>query len=114
MAGKALDLDAVRRIAMALAGVEEHAMHGAPSWKTRGKLLASPAIHKSAEPHSLMVRISPADRSQLLAADPETYYLTDHYRSHCVVLVRLAKTDWDSLENLLHRAWLFVRSSSKR
>ena|SRR5437868_6594053 len=101
----------MRRIAMELADVEESVMHGATSWKTRGRLLACPAIHRSAEPNSLLVRIGLAERAQLLSSEPDTYYLTDHYLSHSVVLVRLSKTDRKSLESLLKKAWHFVRAN---
>lgn len=114
MPKKTLDFDGVGKIAMALADVEESSLRGATSWKVRGKLLACPAIHKSAEPNSLMVRIEPAERTQLLSSEPDTYYLTDHYLNHSAVLVRLSKIDRKSLESLLERAWLFVRANNKR
>jgi hypothetical protein len=114
MPKKTLDFDEVGKIAMALADVEESSLHGATSWKVRKKLLACPAIHKSAEPHSLMVRIGPAERAQLLSSKPETYYLTDHYLSHSVVLVRLSKMDRKSLKSLLEGAWLSARANNKR
>lgn len=106
MPNKALDFDEVGKLAMALAGVEESTLHGATSWKLCGKLLACPAIHASAETNSLMVRIGAADRAPLLSSKPDTYYLTDHYRSHSVILVRLSKIDRKSLKALLEKAWL--------
>lgn len=114
MPRKALDFDAVRKIALALADVEESTLRGATSLKVRGKLLACPAIHRSAEPNSLMVRIGIAERAQLLSVAPETYYLTDHYLNYSAVLVRLSKIDRKSLESLLHSAWLFVGAKKKR
>lgn len=114
MPKKTLDFDGVGKIAMALADVEESGLHGALAWKVRGKLLACPAIHKSAERNSLMVRIGPAERAQLLSSKPEAYYLTNHYLSHSVVLVRLSKMDRKSLKSLLEGAWLFVRTNNKR
>lgn len=114
MPRKALDFDVVREIAMSLANVEESTLHGAASLKVRGKLLACPAIHRSAEPNSLMVRIGPAERAQLLSAAPDTYYLTGHYLTHSAVLVRLSKIDRKSLESLLRKAWLFVSARNRR
>lgn len=101
-------LDVVRKLVMKLPGVEEGTIHGAPSWKLGRKLLACPAIHKSAEPHSLLVKVSPDERSQLLTAEPDTFYVTDHYLKDPVVLVRLSKIDRRSLQTLLKKAWLFV------
>ena len=36
---------------------------------------------------------------------PETYYLTEHYRKHPVVLVRLSQIDRDALRDLLSTSW---------
>jgi hypothetical protein len=114
MPNKALDFEGVGKIAIALADVEESSLHGVTSWKVRGKLLACPAIHKSAEPNSLMVRIGPTERAQLLSSKPEAYYLTDHYLNHSAVLVRLSKVDRKSLQSLLEVARLFVTTNHKR
>jgi hypothetical protein len=102
------EIDLVRTLVMKLPNVEEGVLHGAPSWKVGGKLLTCPAIHKSAEPNSLLVKIDPAERAWLIANDPDKYYLTDHYRKNPVVLVRLSKVDRKSLQALLKRAWVFV------
>ena len=102
------EFDLVRKLVMTLPEVEESTIHDAPSWKLGGKLLTCPAIHKSAEANSLLVKVAPAERTQLLSTEPGTYYVTDHYRSDSAVLVRLAKIDRKSLQALLKRAWLFV------
>jgi hypothetical protein len=102
------EFDLVRKLVIKLPDVEESTIHGAPSWKLSGKLVTCPAIHKSAEPNSLLVKIPPAERSQLLSTKPDTYYVTDHYLSDSVVLVRLSKISRKSLQALLKRAWLFV------
>ena len=102
------ELDLVRRLVLKLPDVEESTIHGAPSWKLHGILLTCPAIHKSAEPNSLLVKVPPEERAPLLSAEPDIYYLTDHYRSDSVVLVRLSKIDRKSLQALLKKAWQFV------
>ena len=63
----ALDFDAVREIALALPGVEESTTPGGTSLKVAGRMLACPAIHSSAEPSSLVVRVSAELRERLLA-----------------------------------------------
>lgn len=60
MAKNAIDFEVVRRMALALPDVEESTIHGAPSLKVRGKLLTCPALHRSAEPNTLAVRIDRA------------------------------------------------------
>ncbi len=111
MKRKKSEFDAVRKIAQALPDVEESTIHGAPSWKVGGKLLTCLAIHKSAEPNSLVVKLAPSERAGLLSTKPGTYYVTDHYLSDSVVLVRLSEIDRKSLRALLKRAWLFVSES---
>ena len=101
MAGKTLNIDVVREIALSLPNVAESTLHGAPSFKVRGKLLACPAIHSSAEPDTLAVRIDFDRRAQLIAAEPDIYYMTEHYVNHPMVLVRLARADRKSLKDLL-------------
>lgn len=108
MPRKKLDFDAVRDIAMALPGVEESTMHAAPSLKLRGKLLACPALHKSADPETLVVRIGQAERARLMSEKPDTYYLTPHYSKYPMVLVRLSHIDRTSLRTVIKRAWSFV------
>ena len=83
-------------------------MYGSPALKLRGNLLACVAIHKSAEPDTLAVRIDSGERDELIAADPKTYYLTDHYVDYPVVLVRLSRIRTDALSDLLSAAWRFV------
>ena len=113
MAKKPIDFDVVREIGLALPGVEESSLHGAPSLKVAGRLLACPALHKSAEPNSLMVRIGIEQRAALLAAESKRYYITDHYVGHPSVLVRLSEIDRQSLSDLLSTSWEFVTSRAK-
>jgi len=110
--------DIVREIGLAMPDVEEGTMYGSPALKVRGKLLACLAIHKSAEPESLAVRIDFDQRAGLLAEGPETYYLTDHYVNYPVVLVRLSQIRIGQMRDLLGSAWRFVtaqkRTASRR
>ena len=114
MPSKKVDFDVVRQIALVLPDVEESTIHGAPSLKVRGRLLTCPAIHKSAEPSSLAVRIGLDQRAKLLVAEPEIYYVTDHYANYPVVLVRLSRIRRSSLRRLLRMSWLFVSSKTQR
>lgn len=114
MTGKVLSFEDVREIASRLDGVEEGTSYRGPSLKVRGKLMACPAIHKSAEPNSLVVRVDFGDRDELIAADPDVYYVTDHYVGYPSVLVRLAKIRRDSLEGLLKMSRGFLIAKEKR
>jgi hypothetical protein len=48
------------------------------------------------------------DRAELLAADPDVYYVTDHYIGFSAVLVRLSRVNHDVLRDLLGMAYKFV------
>jgi hypothetical protein len=82
--------------------------------KIGGKLLACPAINKSAEPNSLVVRIDFDQRAALIAEAPETYYITDHYVNYPSVLVRLSRINSDALRDLLGSACRFVSGDETR
>jgi hypothetical protein len=99
---------AVRTAARGLPDVEEGTTYGSPALKVRGKLLTCLAVHRSAEAGSLAVRMGFQERDDLISADPVTYYLTDHYVDHPVVLVRLSRIRPDALRDLLGAAWRFV------
>ena len=113
MPTKKMDIAVVRELALMLPGVEETILHGAPCFSVSGRLLTCPALHKSAEPNSLVVRINLQERARLLADNPSAYYLTGHYRNYASVLVRLGQIDRRSLSNLLEMAWYFVSSKPK-
>lgn len=113
MSREKIDFDVVQEIARKLPNVEESSLHGAPSLKVSGRLLTCPALHRSAEPNSLVVRINIDQRTTLLAANRKVYYLTDHYVNHPTVLVRLGEIDRRSLKDLLELAWQFASLGRK-
>jgi hypothetical protein len=106
--------DMVRRIALTLPGVEEGSMYGSPALKLHGRLLACLPINKSAEPDTLAVRTGFEERAAQLAEEPATYYVTDHYLNHPIVLVRMSKIRADQLQDLLGSAWRFVTDHEKK
>lgn len=108
------DFDTVRKIGLALPGVEEGTAYGSPALKVRGKLMTCVPSHRSAEPGSLVVCVDFADRAELLAADPDTYYVTDHYLEYPSVLVRLSRVTPDVLRDLLGMAHKFVSAKAAR
>ena len=89
-------------------------MYGKPALKVRGQMFACITSHKSAEAHTLAVRASIDERDALIGADPDTFYLTDHYVDYPIVLVRLRRIRPDALRDLLHGAWRFVSSGRER
>ena len=106
--------DVVRKIGLALPDVEEGTTYGSPALKIRGKMFACLAVHRSAEPETLVIRIDFDQRDELLAADPKTYYLTDHYVSYPCVLIRLRRAHPDALQDLVRMAYRFVSTTTRR
>jgi hypothetical protein len=102
-----INFDTVRKIGLALPGVEESTAYGMPALKIRGKLMACIPSNR-AEPDSLLVRMDIDDRAELLAADPDVYYVTDHYAGYDAVLVRLSRANEGVLRDLLGMAHKFV------
>ncbi len=106
--------DVVREAARLLPDIEESSGTRGPSLSVRGKLLTCPALHKSAEPNSLVVKIGFDQRTELIAGDPAVYYVTDHYMDYPSVLVRMSQIDRESLQGLLLSSWRFVTNERKR
>jgi hypothetical protein len=100
----------VRKIGLTLPGVVASTAYGAPALKVHGKLLACLPSHRWVEPGSLVVWVGFDDRAELLAAAPDTYYVTDHYLGYTAVLVRLSRVTPDVLRDLLGMAHKFVIS----
>lgn len=50
---------------------------------------------------SIVVRASFEQRDEMIAADPETYYTTDHHRNYPWVLARISKLHPDAVHDLL-------------
>lgn len=104
----------VESIGRALADVESTTTWGKPSLKVRGKMFVCLSAHKSAEPDTLVVRMEIDQRDALIADAPDVYYLTDHYRDHPYVLVRLSRVSGDALRELVMGAYRFVRGEMSK
>lgn len=114
MPRKALNFDDVRDLAAGLPGVEHATGRGAPCLKVNGKLLTCPALHESAEAHSLVLKISREQRAKLMAADPEVYYVTEHYEGYPTVLVRMSRIRRDALRDVLNLAWQLAYGDTQK
>lgn len=91
----------MRQIFRALPGVEEGPCYGTPGWRVARKFLAR--LREDGD--SLAVRIGFEERDLLLAADPKTFFVTDHYAGSPAVLVRLSSIGEEALRRVLEQAW---------
>jgi hypothetical protein len=113
MPDKITGLDAVRAIALSLPDVEECTTARGISFRVGGRIMACEAVHKSADPNSLMVRIGSEHRTALIGADPKIYYVTSHYAKYPACLVRLSIIRMVSLREVLGAAREFAREKAR-
>ena len=100
-------------MALQLPNVEEGTSYGTPALKVKGKLF----VRLREEGDAIVLRTTFEQRDGLMADDPNTYYITDHYREYPWVLVRLAAVRPDVLAELLqiaHRTALTGKGSRNR
>jgi len=100
MAARKLTLGAIRKVAAALPGLQEGTSYGTPAWRHKGRLMTR--LHQDGV--SLMLKVGFEAREHLVPADPETFFITDHYRNHPSVLARLDRLATLDLRKLLARA----------
>jgi hypothetical protein len=105
-----MTIAAVRKLALALPGVETGTSYGTEAFKVRGKLFAR--LKEDGE--TLVVRTTPADRDVLVNVEPGTFFFTDHYRDHPWVLVRLGAVKPATMGALLEDAWRLVAPRPRR
>jgi hypothetical protein len=114
VAGKKTTFDTVRRLGLAMSGVEEGTAWGVPALRYEGRVICCTAAHRDAEPNTLVVMMPFDQRDALVEEEPDVYYLKPHYVGHPCVLVRLAPVRDDALRDLLLTAQRFVSDSGKR
>jgi hypothetical protein len=102
--------DTVRRLALALANVEESTSYGTPALKVNGKLMVR--LHEDGQ--TIVLPMPFENREQLMAEDPEKYFITDHYRNYEWVLVRLSQVSEDALRDLLQGAHRDAQTKRRR
>jgi len=81
--------------------VEVSTSYGTPSIKVRDKMIA----RMKEDGETLVLRTDFIARQILTQADPDAFYITDHYRNYPLVLVRLGAVQRAALPDLLERAW---------
>jgi hypothetical protein len=97
-------LATLRRLARRLPEVEEGTSYGTLACRVKGKLLA----RLREDDESLALRSDFDEREILIEADPDTYFITDHYRNHPLLLVHLSSIEAGELEALLEESWRLV------
>lgn len=81
-------------------GVEEGLSYGTPALKVRGKLLV-----RLREPDVVVLRCDLDEKEFLMAAAPDVYFQTDHYKGYPAVLARLSMIDPEELRERIEKTW---------
>ena len=105
-----MTFEAVRKMALALDHVEEATSYGTPAFKVGGTMI----VRLRDDIGALVVRMSIEDRQELIAADSETYFITDHYLEYPYILVNLARVEPDAMRDLLKGAWKSAAAQKRR
>jgi hypothetical protein len=90
------------RVALKLPGMEESISYGTPSLKVKGKLVSRLRIEAEG---ALAIYCDFIDREMFLQADPEVFFVTDHYRNYPMILIHLDKIRADALPGIVEQAW---------
>jgi hypothetical protein len=88
------------KFARTLPGVTESTSYGTPALKLKGKLFAR--LKEDGE--TLVLRMDPVNRDLLLRAEPDLFFLTDHYVDYPWILLRLTQVKMSRVKELLEDA----------
>ena len=108
--GGAVTYETFRRIALEFPDVEDGLSYGTPALKVKGKLF----VRLRPDIDSVVVKMPFDRRDELMAAEPEPYYITEHYLRYPWILVRLATARAEALPELLRTAYLAALPPEKR
>src|SRR5262249_33504122 len=83
-------------------GVDEGVSYGTPALRVAGKLM----VRLREDGDSLvLLKVDFLEREMMMNADPDVFYITEHYRNYPSVLVRLSKVRRDELRALPEQTW---------
>ncbi len=100
-ARRSSDVETLRRIALSFPGVEEGTSYGTLAFRVGKKFIC----RMKEDGESLAIRMEFGEREILMEGEPETFYLTEHYRNYPMVLVRLPKVHPEELKRIFGNAW---------
>ena len=100
----------VSELGRALPGVIESTSYGTPALKVGGKLL----VRLKEDGETLVLRMDFVNRDLLLRAEPDLFFLTDHYLNYPSILLRLTRVTRPRLKELLEDSWRLVTKEKPR
>ncbi len=100
-----VEYETIRRIALEFPDVEDAMSYGAPALKVKGRLM----IRLRDDLNAIVLKTTFEEREEMMAAEPETYFITDHYLKYEWTLVSLDHVRKDALTDLIRRAYNLAR-----
>jgi hypothetical protein len=97
----AATIESVRRMALALPGVQEGFCHGTPAFYVRRKLM----LRLWEDGETLVVKFPREKRAALIRENPDVFSVTDHYRNYPAVLMNLLAVNRELLSRMIEGAW---------
>ena len=92
----------VKQVALSFPGALEKPSYGRPAFFVEKKFFT----RLREEDASIVMRVGSIEqRDMMLELDPETYFITDHYKDWPAILVRIAKITPKELRVMLDRRW---------
>ena len=91
----------LRDYARSLPGVDEGTSYGTPAFRVKGKFF----LRLKEDGETLVLKTDFYERAHLVESEPETFFITDHYRTYPAVLVRLAAVRPRQLRELVLDSW---------
>jgi hypothetical protein len=92
----------LKTIALSFPGAVESPSYGYSAFKIEKKFFT----RLRDEDDSIVLMVDSIDeRDMMIEADPKTFFITDHYKNHPSVLVRIARIDAKTLRGMLERRW---------
>lgn len=104
-----VDFETVRQIALALPKVEDGFSYDAPALKVGKKMF----VGLREDLNAIVLKTTFEEREELMAADPDVYYITDHYLNYEYVLVSLELVTQEALEDSIRRSYNLASEEKK-
>ncbi len=95
-----VNIEEVSRVAVALDRVRESSARGKLRWSLDGRLVA-----RQLDESSIVIRTGFAEREELLAAHPSTFFVPPRFDAHMMVVAWLPDAETAVVEAALRAAW---------
>jgi hypothetical protein len=92
-----------RKIALSFPGTHEKMSYGTETVFVGKKVFTQIGSHKREA--IMLLTDTLEERDHLITADPETFYITDHFKTYKGLLAHIGKLDAKTFRILLERRW---------